>query len=297
MIKWDRYLNPSSLDEALRYLEEAAGSARLIAGGTDLLIDLQQERDSPICSLVDISCLPDPCTLEMRGQELFVGAAVPLSRVASSSLVRLHAEALAEACDGIGSPQVRAVATLGGNVAHGLPAADGAIALVALEAKAEIAWLGGRRRAALPDLYLGPGQTALGPDKDILVGFYLPIRKEGQASAFGRVGNPQGVALAVVNSAVWLEVDLDTITDVRIALGPGGPIPRRALPLEEALRGRAFSLDTFDRMGEVLRESVRFRSSARRASAGYRYSVAEQLLVDLLSKAWRRMCRERHELP
>ena len=95
--------------------------------------------------------------MRTRGRSLFIGAAVPLSHIARHPLVAQHAEALREACELIGGPQVRNVATLGGNVAHALPAADGTIALLALDATAEIASLNGSRRLPVAELFEGQG--------------------------------------------------------------------------------------------------------------------------------------------
>ena len=110
-----------------------------IAGGTDLLLDLKQGRHAPVHTLIDLTFVPEMTVLELRGDELYIGAAVPVNRVALDPLTGTHAQALVEACDLIAGPQVRNVATLGGNVAHALPAADGTIALTALDAQAEVA--------------------------------------------------------------------------------------------------------------------------------------------------------------
>ena len=98
-----------------------------------------------------------------------------------------YAQAVVEACQLIGGPQVRNTATLGGNVAHALPAADGAIALLAMEARAEVASLDGRRMLPLEDLYIGPGKSSLHPQQHILVGFSIPVREIGRASCRERV--------------------------------------------------------------------------------------------------------------
>jgi carbon-monoxide dehydrogenase medium subunit len=133
---------------------------------------------------------------------------------------------------------VRNVATLGGNVAHALPAADGTIALLALDATAEIVSLEGRRRVPMEQLFAGPGQSTLQPRGEILVGFLLQRRGPGQASAFRRVMRPQGVAIAILNTAIWLERQEGCIRDIRIAVGPAGPTPFRARQTEATLRGK-----------------------------------------------------------
>ena len=136
---WQNYIRPKNLTEAMDAFATAPRPLLPIAGGTDLLLDLGQGRHSPVQTLVDVTSIAEMTLLEQRGDELFIGAAVPVNRIATSPIVVHHAQALTEACDLIAGPQVRNVATLGGNVAHALPAADGTIALLALNAQVEIA--------------------------------------------------------------------------------------------------------------------------------------------------------------
>jgi CO/xanthine dehydrogenase FAD-binding subunit len=202
---WQEYKRPASVAEALQALTSAPGPAMPIAGGTDLLLDLKQGRHAPIHTLIDLTFVPEMTALELRGDELYVGAAVAVNRVALDPLVGAHAQALVEACNLIAGPQVRNTATLGGNVAHALPAADGTIALTALEAQAEVASPTGTRRMPFTSLFLGPGKSALNKSEELIVGFYLNQVKKGQASCFKRIMRPQGVALPILNCAVWLE--------------------------------------------------------------------------------------------
>ncbi|RME08388.1 MAG: xanthine dehydrogenase family protein subunit M, partial [Anaerolineae bacterium] len=178
----EQYILAASVDEVFQALGSAPGKAQIIAGGTDLLLEVQQGKREPPHTLIDVSDIPEMRGIEIRESRLFIGAAEPISRVAESPLVHEHAQALAEAAALIGGPQVRNVATLGGNVAHALPAADGAIALAALDAVAEIASPRGMRRAPLPSLYRGVMQNTLAAD-EVLLGFSLPLKGAGEASA------------------------------------------------------------------------------------------------------------------
>ncbi|HZD58674.1 MAG TPA: FAD binding domain-containing protein [Anaerolineales bacterium] len=285
---WNNYHLAQSTNDALQALSAAPGPARLIAGGTDLLLDLQQGRHPAVDTLVDVTGIPELTALEFRGTDLFIGAAVPLSRIVRSPLVQQHAQALVEACDLIGGPQVRNTATLGGNVAHALPAADGTIALLALGGVAEIASALDTRQAPLEDLFRGPGQSNLDPKRELLAGFYLPLKRPGQASAFSRVMRPQGVALPILNLAVWLERRADRIVDVRIAAGPSGPRPVRARAAEEAVRGQVFDGEALTTGLEALLLEAHFRTSPYRATKEYRRDLAGVLLEEALSTAWKR---------
>ena len=284
---WQQYIRPTSVSEAVTALASAPGPTLPLAGGTDILLDLQQGRHSPVHTIVDLTEIPEMKSLELRDGSLFIGAGVPLSRIARDPFVATHARALVEACDLVGGPQVRNVATLGGNVAHALPAADGTIGLLCLDAQAEVAGPQGSRRASLPELFLGPGKSAL-QSGEIIVGFYVDQIGQGQASSFKRIMRPQGVALPIINNSVWLERENDTIMQIRIAVGPGGAVPFRARKAEVFLGGKPYSDETFKVALEALIEEVKFRTSKMRASSEYRYHLVGPLLKDTLDTAWKR---------
>ena len=291
MTLWQNYLRPKTVSEAIDALVHAPGPALPIAGGTDLLLDLKQGRHSPIHTLVDLTFIPEMSALEMRGDSLFIGAAVPVNRIVLDPLAGAHAQALVEACNLIAGPQVRNTATLGGNVAHALPAADGTIALTALDAVAEVASASGTRKMPFPSLFLGPGKSAIDKTKEIIVGFYLPITNYQSpitSSCFKRIMRPQGVALPILNCAVWLAREEDTIADIRIAIGPGGGTPFRATEAESTLRGQPLTDETFVRALDALLAQAKFRTSARRASAEYRRHIVGGLFKDVVETAWSR---------
>jgi carbon-monoxide dehydrogenase medium subunit len=285
---WQEYLRPTNLSQALQAFSEASGPILPIAGGTDLLLDLEQGRHAPVHTLLDVTSIAEMRVLEVRGQELFVGAAVPVNRIVLDPLVGAHARALTEACNLIAGPQVRNVATLGGNVAHALPAADGTIALLALNARAEIAGVTGTRQVPFRELFLGPGKSALRHGEELLVGFYVSLARAGQASCFKRIMRPQGVALPILNCAVWLERAGDVIRDARVAVGPGGGTPFRATQAEETLCGHPLDESTFETALDALLAQAKFRTSARRASADYRRHIVSGLFRDVIETAWER---------
>ena len=302
---WQNYIQPKNLTEAMDAFSTAPRPLLPIAGGTDLLLDLEQGRHSPIQTLVDVTSIAEMTLLEQRGDELFIGAAVPVNRVATSPIVAHHAQALTEACDLIAGPQVRNVATLGGNVAHALPAADGTIALLALNAQVEIASLAlsgaERSRSAVTrkvpfkELFLGPGKSSIKNGEELIVGFYIPISKTLKvsetfrvSSCFKRIMRPQGVALPILNCAVWLERENNTIKDIRIAVGPGGGTPFRATQAEDSLRSYALNDVSFESALGALLAQAQFRTSARRASADYRRHIVSGLFRDVIESVWGR---------
>ena len=306
MTLWQEYKRPTSVAEAIHDLTSASGSVMPIAGGTDLLLDLKQGRSAPVHTLIDLTFIPEMTALELREDNLYVGASVAVNRIALDPLVGTHAQALAEACNLIAGPQVRNVATLGGNVAHALPAADGTIALTALDAQVEIAGVAGTHRMPLASLFLGPGQSALNKSAELIVGFYIPTYQTLKvianhpgigmvgaetfkvSSCFKRIMRPQGVALPILNCAIWLAREKEVVKDIHIAIGPGGATPFRATLAENTLRGQPLNEETISRALASLLDQAKFRTSARRASADYRKHIVNGLFKDVLDSAWQR---------
>jgi carbon-monoxide dehydrogenase medium subunit len=237
---------------------------------------------------VDVTGVPEMGVIDTLGDRLFIGAAVPLTKVVSAGLVQVHAQALAESCHLIGGPQVRNIATLGGNVGHALPAADGTIALLALGAEAEVASLPGTRRLPLQELFAGPGKSTLNPREEIILGFNLPLKEKGQASAFRRVMRPQGVALPILNMSIWLHREREAIAAIRIGIGPAGSIPMRARAAEEVLQGCLYDEEVTRFALAALLDDLHFRTSPMRSSAAYRRHLCGVLLDDTLKAAWDR---------
>jgi carbon-monoxide dehydrogenase medium subunit len=137
-------------------------------------------------------------------------------------------------------------------------------------------------------LFAGPGRSALDQRKELLVGFALPLRGEGQASAFRRVMRPQGVAIAILNMGVWLQRSGECIQAVRLAAGPAGPRPFRARLAEAALLGRAPDEAALDGAVEALLGEASFRTSPHRSTAEYRRHLAGVLLAETVRSAWER---------
>jgi carbon-monoxide dehydrogenase medium subunit len=284
---WQNYLQPETIPDAIRTLQVAGKPIAIVAGGTDLIIDLKQGRHAPVQTLVDISKIPALLRVESDEKSLFIGAAVSVSMLAVNSNLKRHASALVDACELIAGPQVRNVATIGGNVAHALPAADGTIALLALDTQAAIANSRGERRVPLKDIFVSPGKSILEED-EILTGFILPICGNGQASAFHRIMRPQGVALPILNCAIWIERLGDQIVKARVAVGPGGATPFRASGTEAYLKGKIYSKEVVAEAERAILREANFRTSARRATREYRRHIVQELFSNAFITAWER---------
>jgi CO/xanthine dehydrogenase FAD-binding subunit len=300
---WNFYHRPESVEEALALLARYRGRARVVAGGTDLLLEMQQAHKPPVEALVDVTGVPGMGWIGREDGWIVVGAAALLSHIVSSDLICNQATCLVESCGVIGGPQVRNVGTLGGNVAHALPAADGTTALVALDGQAEVATAGGRRWRPILSLFRGPGQSAVDQTAELITRFRFPQAPPGSGSAFKRIMRPQGVALPILACAVWVQVGPDQVSradaykgrselaavveSARICLGPVGPTPRRAEMAEQALVGRSLK-DALAEVQAAARAQFSPRTSRHRATAAYRVEMMDVLLVRALSLAVRR---------
>lgn len=282
MTLWQEYHVAKSVEDALRVLAENPGNSKVIAGGTDLLLELQQGTQ-PIHALVDITQIPEINLIETQGDKIFVGAAVPHNKIAASRDLQVHCTALAIACGLIGGPQVRNTGTIGGNVAHALPAADATIALVALDAQVEVANLSGKRVLPITEIFLGPGESSLNQGSEIITGFFIKLSSDEQVSTFKRIMRPQGVAIAILNMALWMKTTGEVIDDVRLAVGPSGPVPRRMFEAENVMRRQVYSPKLFDDAYKAILAEANFRTSRHRATKSYREKMVRVLLEQALN--------------
>ncbi len=290
MQTWEHYYTPATVDEALDLLAEHAGNARIIAGGTDLLIDMQfAEGDHHVDALVDLTRVAEMTTITEADGYAAVGAAVTHTAITKSALLEAKATCLVESCGVVGGPQVRNVATLGGNVAHALPAGDGTTSLMALDAEAEVYWGDQRVREWLPlaQLFKGPGISALDSTRDVLVKFRFKLAGAREGTAFHRIMRPQGVALPILGCAVWVKLNEDctAFADARISIAPVAPTPILAEAAADALRGQPVSDETIEKAVEVAHQTLKPRTSKYRATGEYRQHMIGTLLRKTLPLA------------
>ena len=280
------YLQPKSITEALEYLTEGTGSSAVIAGGTDLLLELRQGRHPAVDRLVDISEIPELMKVTREGDQIIVGAGVTHKKIISDPLLQEHARCVVEGCGLIGGPQVRNVATIGGNVSHALPAGDGTISLLALDTEVQIASPDGSDWQPLIEIFAGPGKVNFDRSEAFVTSFRFKAKGKKEGSAFHRVMRPQGVAIAILNMAAWVKLDEDgKLLKVRVSCGPAGPKPFRANKTEEFLSGKTWSDSVLQEASKILAEEVSLRTSKHRATKEYRHQILPVLLRKVIDTA------------
>lgn len=278
---------PKSKGEALAVLAGAGGDAAAVAGGTDIAPLITGGSRRPRV-LVDLGGVVDMSYLSVGDDSIDIGALATHGTLCGDERVLNGAAVLSSACRTVGAPQIRARGTIGGNLANGSPAADGVVALVALDARAIVESEGrGRRDVPLSEFLVGPGQTVLGPD-ELVTGVTFD-RPSGEArGAYRKAGQRNALAIAVASVAVVHEPGAGT---VRIALGSVAPTPVRATKAEELFAAGWSEAKNAPGLRELIRETAAAAVRAAspiddvRASAWYRTTLVEVLTRRALEQA------------
>jgi len=264
---------PDTLDALWPLLERGAAP---MAGGTDLLA--RGRVPALVACLERIDCLRG--VGETEGGLVRLGALETHAALLAHPLVTSRLPVLARALETLGSPLVRAMGTLGGNLATASPAGDALPPLYALDARVELASRSGTRVVPLAEFILGPGRTALRPGEIVAAVLAAPP-EPGAVQHFEKVGRRKALAVAVVSLAAVVDADPDgVVRRARLALGSVGPVVVRARLAEESLPGRRLDRESLKRAGELLRGEITPVDDLR-ASAAYRRDVAANLLLRL----------------
>ncbi|HBB17033.1 MAG TPA: molybdopterin dehydrogenase [Syntrophus sp. (in: bacteria)] len=279
-MNWKAYQKPGSVTEAIALLEQAAGRGRVIAGGTDLVLQLRQ-RARAADLLVDVTGIDDLRGISEKDGWISIGAVATHAEVAGSLLIRREARALAEGCGHVGAPQIRNMATLMGNVISAQPAADGAVPLAALEAEIRVVSITGKRWIPIEEAYLGVGRSAI--DASCEVATEIRFRKpgDGAQTRFFRLSKRKALTLPVLNGAVSILPDPSSkrISRARIALGPVAAKPFRARRTEACLESGEVSPELIEAAARIAAEEANPRTSLFRGSAPYRKDMVRLFLT------------------
>lgn len=268
---------PKTLAEALRLQAAEKTRGRLLAGGTDLMVQWASGVPAPALA-TSVWNLPELTTLEICGDIIEIGAGVTHARLAGNKEVRRHLPALAAAAATVGAAQIQARGTLGGNAANASPAGDTAPALLVTGGTVVLASLAGAREVPLAQFWTGYRQIAARPD-EIIVAFRLPKRGKA-AERFRKIGTRQAQAISKVMAASRILVEKGRIVSAAIALGSVAPTPIRLLAVEAFLAGKELSPTVIDE-AEFLARSVQPISDIR-STAEYRRWASGRLVRDAL---------------
>ena len=267
-----RYTHPESVDAAVAELAAAGSGARVLAGGTDLLVQLRAGMVEPEV-VVDIKGIDETRTITREGDGFRVGAAVAGAELTEHPDLKRVWPGVAEAMDLIGSTQIQGRASLGGNLCNASPAADSVPALIAAGAVCKVAGPKGTREVAVEDICTGPGKTSLGAG-EFVVSFFLPPRPARAGDAYLRFIPRTEMDIAVVGAGVNLTLDESgSCPTARVALGAVAPKALLVADAGAALVGTTVDDAAIEKMAEAARAACN-PIDDKRGTVAYRIHVA-----------------------
>jgi xanthine dehydrogenase iron-sulfur cluster and FAD-binding subunit A len=296
---WQNYFQPTSLDEALQLLQQLGGQARVVAGGTDVLVELSRGV-KPTSTLIDISRLSELKYVRHEGDLIRIGGLATHNDVIASEACVCHALPLAQACWEIGAPQIRTRATVAGNLITASPANDTITPLMALNAEVVLASAAGERVVLLHEFYPGFRQTVLQPN-ELLREIRFPALRDDQRGLFLKLGLRRAQAISVIDIAIVLEFEdgglrmedsersailhaqSSTIREARIALGCVAPTIIHAPTAESFLKGKTLDPATCAEAGRLAAAHTRPIGDVR-GSASYRRTTVANLVAEGLQR-------------
>lgn len=287
---WDEYLVPGSIDEALEMLERYRGAARVIAGGTDM-VPASRKGAPEVKVCVDITRIPGLDAIRLDGPIVRIGALVTHTEAARSGIIREKGMALAEGASTLGSPQIRNIATIAGNIINAQPGADTVIPLLALEGSITVRSRQGERSITLAELFTDLGRTKVDSTKEIVTEISFPALVKGEASAAMRLAKRKSLVLPILTVAIVIGTDpgVKRFTKVCIAVGPVARTPFRSREAEEILLASPVGDEVVKKAAAAAAKTANPRTSLIRGTSEYRKAMVAVLVERGIATALRRL--------
>lgn len=281
----ERFYRAQSVQDAVRALE-ADPAAILVSGGTDVLIQTREGRLAG-CSLVSINQLPELVGVRIEDDgAIVIGGATTFSEITNDKDLQARIPILCRAVDQVGSPQIRNVGTIGGNVSNGVTSADSASSLFALNAVVELTGPEGVRRLPIAQYYAGPGKTVRGHSEILTAVRIAREDYEGYGGHYLKYGKREAMEIATLGCAVCVKLTEDKahVVDLRLAFGVAAPVPMRCRATEAAVKGMALDGALLDAVSQGALAEVRPRDSWR-ASKAFRLQLVAEMSRRALAQA------------
>jgi CO/xanthine dehydrogenase FAD-binding subunit len=285
-MKWFDYARPYSIGEAVQLLSNAGEKARVLAGGTDLLVQLRADRKQADL-VIDVKRVPEMSKISYNPEKgLALGAAVPCYQIYRNSTLREKYPALVEVASIIGGTQIQGRASIGGNLCNAAPSADSVPLLIALRARCRIAGVAGEREVPVEEFCTAPGQTILNPG-ELLVSLLFPPPARGEGACYIRFIPRNEMDIAVAGAGVGVVIDDGVIRSARVALASVAPKPLFVREAGESLAGKAPDDDAILRAAEIARQAAKPITDMR-GTAEYRRHLCAVLVRRALHAAIQR---------
>lgn len=278
---WETYITVASMEEAVELKGRYGQAARVAAGTTDLMLEIERGQRTDVKVIIDITRVPGLDEIRLDEDNwIHLGALVCHNQAAGSALLREHGYALARACWQVGSPQIRNRGTVVGNLVTASPANDTITPLMALGTRIHLQSLRGIRKLTLEEFYRGVRQTALAED-EIVTGIAFPAQSANGRSGFYKLTLRRAQAISVVNAAVRIELQGDVVADASITLGAVAPTIIHVEEAEAFLRGKALNDAVIDEAGRMAKAAARPIDDVR-GSANYRRAMSAVIVKRIL---------------
>lgn len=286
---WQQYCSVKSVEEALQILSEKGEKARIVAGATDLILEIERKVRQGIETLIDITRVPNLNLISLdEGDEVHLGPLVTHNHCVGSKLLYERGFPLAAAAWEVGAPQIRNRGTVAGNLITASPANDTISPLMALGARVKLVSTRGERIVSLDEFYTGVRKTVMQPD-EMLVDIFFPAMKSNQRGAFIKLGLRNAQAISLVNAAVLLTFEKDDTLPVEqrkiekavITLGAVTPVIVHAVEAETYLRGRKLDVDSIEQ-ASLLAQKAAAPIDDVRSSADYRLEMVRVCVLRAL---------------
>ena len=285
------YAAPTTVNEAVKLLADASGVAKVLSGGTDLLVQMKSGRAKPDL-IVDMKRLPGMIGVREANGGFVIGAATPGAVLSEHAGLSKAYPGIVEGADLIGSQQIQGRASLAGNLCNASPAADSVPALIAARATCVVAGANGRREVPVESIVTGPGRTSLGRD-ELIVEFHLPKRPARSADAYLRFIPRTEMDIAVVGAGVNVTLDAAGVcTDARVVLGAVAPTALLVPDAAAALIGRALDATALAALDQAARRACR-PIDDKRGTIAYRTKVAGVMARRAATTAYERAGKRR----
>jgi carbon-monoxide dehydrogenase medium subunit len=284
-----KYHAPETLDEALDLLKEFSGHCHVFAGGTDYVVDLNEKRIAPSENLIYLGNISEMKFIRKKDSALEIGATVTHAELESDPLVRRFAPLISMAAESVGSPAIRYMGTIGGNIATASPAGDVSTALLAFDSRIILKCRTESKKVPLRDFFIGPGQTLLKPD-ELIYSILIPLPEvQSTGQTFMKLGKRQAMSCAIVSCATVATIDRTskTLTDVKITLGSVAPKPMRAFKTEKFLKGKTPTEPVYERSGQIAMDECQPIDDIR-GLASYR----REMVGVFIKRSLRETCRQ-----
>jgi carbon-monoxide dehydrogenase medium subunit len=277
------YVEPHTIEEAVKWMATYKGEAKFMAGGTDVIVQMKMGRAHPE-AIINLSRIPGLRHLIIE-HGLRIGVLTTFRQIERDGFIQRHYTALHEAAKGVTSIQIKTMGTLGGNLCHGSPAADSAPPLIAFGARVKMIEGDKERVLPLESFFIGPGKTLLNRE-ELMVEIQVPKPEANTGSAFLKLGRVSA-DLAKISIAVAVVREGDFCKDCRIVLGAVAEKPLRTIEAEKILRGKIFNKHLLNRTEQQVSEEIRPITDVR-SNLWYRREVSKVLVRNAINLAWER---------